>query len=404
MRNKSRNIKNLKKFLIISALIILLRFFLPDCIYASSTDQSNYNGAVPSEQKELIEEQINSLDTEVFQDFVSQSEIFKDLNVKNLMTNIGFANMNFNIGNIIKIILTALFKETYSNISIMMKLIVTVLITCLLNNMKQSFGNTNFNDTAFFVCYILIIGIVVQSFNSSAQIASDFIQLTHKFIIFFVPILGTVIAAGGGVISVATLQPLLLGVSQIINFTVTNYLLPLSMLAVAINIISCISEKFSISKFADLIKVIVEWSLKLLLTIFIGAVSIQTMTTSTLDGLSSKTAKFAVSSFIPIIGNILTDSIDLVVGCSKILKNAIGLTGIIVLVIIAVLPIIKLVANVLLFQFTISIIEPIADKRIVNCLSRVAASLSGLIAMVITLEIMFLVSFSIVFCFTNMKT
>lgn len=396
------------KFLLTLLLTVFISAILPVCVYSSEEAAEEtpygYKGTLSPEQTETIQQHIDSIDTQTFQEFISQSEIFENLNAKKLITDISFAGLDFNPENIIKTVLSALFKETYSGMREMVKLIVIVLITCLLSNMKQNFSGAGFNDISFFVCYILIMGTTVQLFGSSARIASDFIQLTHKFTLFFVPILFTVMAAAGGVISFTSLQPLLLGVSQIINFTVANWLLPLSMLAAAIGMVSCISEKFSISQFAEFIKTIVEWSLKFLMTIFIGAVSIQTLSSSALDSMSSKAAKFAVSSFIPIIGNILTDSIDLIAGCSKILKNSIGLAGIIVLAVIAVLPVIKLAANTLLLRLTIALIEPAADKRIIKCLNCAASSISGLMAMAITLEIMFLVSFSIVFCFTNVQT
>lgn len=409
MTHKDKAFRRLEKFLIALLLAIFICAMQPSFAHsdpmADDSAEAAYGQSILSqEQTETIQQHIDSIDIQTFQEFISQSEIFGNINAKKLITDISFADLEFKPENIIKTIVSALFRETFSGMQSMVKLIVIVLATCLLSNMKQSFSGEGFNDISFFVCYILITGITVQIFGSSARIASDFIQLTHKFTLFFVPILCTLMAAAGGVISFTSLQPLLLGVSQIINFTVANWLLPLSMLSAAIGMVSCISEKFSISQFADFIKTIVEWSLKFLMTVFIGAVSVQTLSSSALDSMSSKAAKFAVSSFIPIIGNILTDSIDLIAGCSKILKNSIGIAGIIVFAVIAALPVIKLAANTLLLRLTIALIEPAADRRIIKCLSCAASSVSGLMAMTITLEIMFLISFSIVFCFTNVQT
>lgn len=102
-------------------------------------------------------------------------------------------------------------------------------------------------------------------------------------------------------------------------------------------------------------------------TIFIGILTIYGLSTK-IDGLSIRTAKFAVDTLIPIVGGFLSDAVDTVIGSSAILKNGIGIIGLIVLVMIILLPIIKVTVLLLIYSVIGAIIEPIASSNIVKFL------------------------------------
>lgn len=51
-----------------------------------------------------------------------------------------------------------------------------------------------------------------------------------------------------------------------------------------------------------------------------GVLSIEGTLGSSVDGITAKTAKAAISSFIPVVGKVLGDAVDTVIGCSAILK------------------------------------------------------------------------------------
>ena len=70
--------------------------------------------------------------------------------------------------------------------------------------------------------------------------------------------------------------------------------------------------------------------------------SLEGTLSSSVDGLTAKTTKAVVSSAIPVVGKILGDAVDTVLGCGIILKNAIGVVGVIIVLGICVMPIIKL--------------------------------------------------------------
>lgn len=86
----------------------------------------------------------------------------------------------------------------------------------------------------------------------------------------------------------------------------------------------------------------VTWALGIVLTIFVAVMSLEGTLSSSVDGISAKTTKAVVSSAIPIVGKILGDAVDSVLGCGLILKNAVGIVGVLIILSICVMPLIKL--------------------------------------------------------------
>lgn len=106
---------------------------------------------------------------------------------------------------------------------------------------------------------------------------------------------------------------------------ISSVFLPLLLVGTALGIVSKISDNIQIGKLSKLFKSGVVWALGIVLTVFVGVLSLEGSLTSSVDGLTAKTTKAVVTSAIPVVGKILGESVDAVLGCSNILKNAVGI-------------------------------------------------------------------------------
>lgn len=115
---------------------------------------------------------------------------------------------------------------------------------------------------------------------------------------------------------------------------------------------------------------------------------IQGLSSSMADGVISRTAKYTVGAFLPVVGGLLSDSIDAVIGASLLIKGAVGTYGLIAIVLIVAMPLIKLLSLIIIYRFAAAVVEPIADKRIVNCISDVATSVTYIFAVLACVTVM----------------
>ena len=115
-----------------------------------------------------------------------------------------------------------------------------------------------------------------------------------------------------------------------------------------------------------------------------------------IDGLTIRTAKFAVDTFVPIVGSFLSDAVDTVIGSSAILKNGIGIIGLIILITIIALPIIKVMVLLLAYSVIGAVIEPIASKNITKLFSDISKTILLVLVSIVSVGIMFYITITII--------
>ena len=205
----------------------------------------------------------------------------------------------------------------------------------------------------------------------------------------------------GSIVSAGVVQPILLFLINFIGNMISTILLPLILIGTALGIISKVSDRVQISKISKYFKTTTIWILGISLTLFVGILSLEGTLTSSVDGITAKTAKAAVSNFIPVVGKILGDAVDTVIGCGNILKNAVGLVGVVVVIGICILPIIKLAILVWAYYIASAVIEPIADEKIVSLLGGIGDTFKILLAMLISISIMLIIGVTLVIKISN---
>ena len=120
-----------------------------------------------------------------------------------------------------------------------------------------------------------------------------------------------------------------------------------------------------------------------------------------IDGITAKTAKSAVSTIIPVVGKVLGDVVDSVLGCGVILKNAIGLIGVIIVIGICITPIIKIATMCIMYSLASAVVQPIADDKIVKVLDEMGGVFKLLLGILCSLSVMLIVGITLVIKISN---
>lgn len=134
---------------------------------------------------------------------------------------------------------------------------------------------------------------------------------------------------------------------------------------------------------------------------FVGVVSLEGTLSSSVDGITAKTAKTIVSSAVPVVGKILGDAVDTVLGCGIILKNAVGIVGVIIVIGICIMPIIKLAVLSLSYKLLSIVIQPISDDKIVGLLEQVGDIFKIFLGILCAMSFMLIIGTSLVLKMSN---
>ncbi len=241
----------------------------------------------------------------------------------------------------------------------------------------------------------------MTNFVQIIEIIRESIQNLVGFMNLLVPIIITLMITTGSIASANLIQPILLFVITFIGNLITGIILPLVLISTSLGIVSKISDKIQIDKLSKFFKSSVVWVLGVVLTVFVGLLSIEGSLSSNVDGITAKTAKAAVSSFIPVVGKILGDAVDTVIGCSSILKNATGIIGIIIIIGIVILPIIKLAALMGIYYLGAALCQPIADEKIVSLLEQMGDTFKIFLAIMCSVSVMLIIGTTLVIKISN---
>lgn len=241
----------------------------------------------------------------------------------------------------------------------------------------------------------------MTSFADVITMVRQSVQNLVSFINLLIPILITLMITTGCITSAGMLEPIILFMVTIIGNFIVNVVIPITLVSTALGIISQISSKVQIDKLAKFMKSSTVWVLGVILTLFVGVTSLEGNLSSSVDGVTAKTTKAAVSNFIPVVGKILGDAVDTVMGCSIILKNALGVVGVIVIIGICIVPILKLATLMTMYYLGSALCQPIADEKIIKLLSHMGDTFKLLLAVLCSVSVMLIIGVTLIIKISN---
>ncbi|AKL95294.1 stage III sporulation protein AE [Clostridium aceticum] len=349
----------------------------------------------------IIQNQIEKLEIKELQDIMDVmnrdlEDYMPRVDIRQFIMNLIRGEATLSLGDIVRGSTRVLFKEVVANWKLLAQIIVLAAICAVLRNLQSAFENEVVGKLAYNVCYLVIISITIKSFMIAIGIGKETIDLMVSFMQVLMPVLLAMLMAIGGITTSAILHPILLGAIGFVGTIIKVTILPLILFSAVLAIVNNLSSKIQVTKLAGLLKQAAVVTLGFILTTFVGIISIQGITASTVDGVTIRTAKFAVDKFIPIVGGFLSEAMDTVIGCSLVLKNAVGAIGLLSIFVLCLMPMIKILALIIVYKLCAALIEPISEDGLVDCLNSMSSALTLLFATVSSVAIMFFLTITII--------
>ena len=271
----------------------------------------------------------------------------------------------------------------------------------ILEQIQSAFESNNVSKVAYAVTYIVIFIIAINSFHVAVSYAKEAISSMVHFMMALVPMLLALIGATGQVASVSLFHPLIIFLINTSGIMIYNIILPLLLFSSILGMVSAFSDYYRISQLANLLRNISIGLLGIFLTIFLGVVSVQGATVAVADGLTIRAAKFITSNFVPIVGRMFTDATDTVLSASLLIKNTIGLAGVIILIVLAAFPALKILTIGLIFNISAAVLQPLGNGSVITCLNVIGKNLLFVFAALATVCLMFFLGITIIIAAGN---
>lgn len=402
-RKQRRRLICLAVFLILFILGGLSDLLIPRTASAQNASQKELEKELETSVGDLIEK----LDTSDFQKYVDslsaeQKKAISADDIKNVLKKLTNGEQDSFFNSFFSLLGTAAGTYFAGFIPSMLTVIIICLLKNMLSGMTSDFANNSTTEVVHIICYSAIIIVLMTGVISVIKTVTETISALSRFSDIVFPVLITILSMLDGASTVALFQPMTAVLSGLILKIIIAVIVPAFIATIVFSVVGNISKAVKLDKLTKLIKSASGWLIGVVFGLYGAFLTMQGITGGISDKFGFNAAKFAVSSYVPILGGYLSDGFDLLTASLVLVKNAFGFIGGIVLLSVVSFPLIKLVTFILSLRLTAAIVEPIGDDRVAGMLHSLAGNTSLLATALIGAAFMFFVVIMLIIGSCNM--
>lgn len=373
-------------------IVILGCFFSPRTVYATEIRDKDEQAELQKEAEETIWKEFEFSEIEDLLDdiFPEKKTDFQDL-IKKMLSGQTEPSLQV-IGEMIS---DQFFYEWKSSKAGMVHILLIVIVAAVFTNFSNVFQNKQISEISFYVLYLLLITIGLNSFRILIVSASENLERLIGFMKVLGPVYFLAVAFAAGSSTSILFYNLVLLLIYLVELVILNFLIPFVQVYIVVKVMNNLSEEDYLSKFAELCETVIAWTLKTLLAGVTGVNIIQGLLSPAIDSLKRSVVGRSAEA-IPVVGDAIGGVTEVMLGTAVLIKNGIGVAGALVCIGICLVPIIQMAVVTLLYKLIAAMIQPVSDKRIVGCISSIADGSQMLLRIIFTTEVLFLLTIAVV--------
>lgn len=372
-------------------------------------EESGQNPAPEKEEPDAearTEEEIRKLEEKTKEELLSEmdfsemdkvlEDLFPDekLDFGGTVRAVMSGELELDVGLVNKLIADQLFYAFRVNKRSIIQLIAIAAGAAVFLNFSNVFQTRQVSEISFFLLYMLLVGICLTSFQAASDWVRDGIGQLTGFMKILYPVYFAAVTAAKGSVAASAFYHLALLLILVIDGLIMHVMLPVIHIYVMVRVLNSLQPEDYLSKLSELLDMAAGWLLKSLLGCMIGLNVIQGMVAPAIDTVKRSVVTRSVEA-IPGVGDALGGTAEVVLGTAVLIKNSIGLTGALICCALCAVPLIQLAVITLAYKFTAAVIQPVSDKRIVECISGAGDGCRMLLKAVFTSGVLFLLTIAI---------
>ena len=294
-------------------------------------------------------------------------------------------------------ILSDIWQSFVSALNEPLKLLGKLIAICTFSVMVKSVANDNtLNDTYDTASVLIGIMILFDSTSGALESVKSSLDDISLFMTSYIPVFSSVLASNAALSSAAGYYSVMFVLCEVISYIAANILLPFSGMLFALMIVSSVNGKMQLDGVISTIKNAVKWLLTALMTVFTAVISIKGIFGAAADSLTTRTVRFAASSFIPIVGGSVSEAYSTIYGSLGIIRSGVGLVGIAAVAVMVLKPVITIAAFKLIITLAAVINDLFGQKRFSALLNGLGGVLSISLGVIIVMGMIFIISTAVI--------
>lgn len=299
---------------------------------------------------------------------------------------------------IVSKIISTIFKQITSLIPIMLLIVAIAIMGNIVQSFKPTESSKAISDLIHFVCLAVVVVVIVEVFKNIYVTTTKCVDGISNQMGLLFPILLTLLTSMGSVVSASTYQPVVAVLTGGVVTILRRVLYPIFIVSLLFVVIGNMSSQVKLNKFLGFLNSCFKWIIGFVFTMFAGFLTIRGISAGRYDSISLKATRFAMKSYVPIIGGYLSEGLDYVMLSSAVVKNAVGVAGLLLMFSSVIVPLINLVLFKLALQLVAGVLEPIGDTRLSKLCEDISKIMIFPILIILSMAFMYLISVSLILC------
>ncbi len=239
---------------------------------------------------------------------------------------------------------------------------------------------------------LAITAVAVSDANALIGLGNDVIENMEQFSKVLLPAVAAVTSASGAPGTAAAKQLAAMLFSDILITLINRLLLPLVYVYIAACAAYSAVGNEGLKRIASTLKWLVTLILTTVLLAFVGYLTIGGVIAKSSDAVALKVTKFTVSTIVPVVGGILSDAAETVLAGAGILKNTVGVFGMLVVIGMCVLPFIELGIHYIVYKIAAALSATITEARTAGLIDGIGGAFGLVLGMTGSCALLLLIS------------
>lgn len=280
-------------------------------------------------------------------------------------------------------------------------LILLAIASAVFIGFSDIFQTRQVSQISFYMIYLLVMGICLASFQAASEWMANGVHTLTGFMKVLYPVYFAAVTVAKGSISSLAFYHLAIILIVVIEELLLHLIVPGIHMYVIIRVMNSLQSEDYLSKFAELLETAIGWGLKALMGGMIGLNVIQGMLGPAIDTVK-RSAVTRGMEMVPGVGDLLGGTAEVALGTAVLIKNSIGIVGMFLCLVLCLAPLLQLAVITLGYKLAAALVQPVSDKRIIECISGVGEGCRMLMNCIFVTGILFLVTVAIVTYTTGM--
>ncbi len=292
-------------------------------------------------------------------------------------------------------IMNTIQQQSVTPLNCVVKIMGVVMLVALINSVKSSLGSSSLTAVLNSVATLTVSIILIQPVCQTIEYSTTIIKLSADFMLIFIPVMAGIMLTMGQSLQAAGSYTMVMGAGTAVSQISNNILVPLLNTFLGISVVSGISQRVNLNGFCELINKVLKWVLTFTMSVFTAILTMQSIISSSADSAGVKATRFAISSFVPLVGGALSEAYQTVRGCMGMLKSGVGVFAILATGTIYLPAIISCLLWLVAINIAIALAGVFDMGDIIKLLKSVTTVINSLIAILLCCMIIFIVSSAI---------